>query len=473
MTKYIISPTPGGGSPAFPPAGGINAMAYCHGDGVTDDRAHILAAIADAGANPVYFLAGTYLLSSALTVPDGTDLVGPPVSALAYPVSGCEVPTAHLSGALIYGSDSTFSDLRIGASTVNGVLNGATAHDTTFTRCQFRGGGSSGWPHTAPMYFGGGTNDATNITFSDCNIERNLCDYATAESNGANNVIWSEQVGNLSGSHMEYIYFLGCHFGVSNGRVGLTRNYGSPRMNVELYCDPSPDPNTGVRHGWHHVWFTDCCVEAGDMTCFNAPNAIYNNTHDDSYLYLEHSTFYGGGYAQGTWPFGIAIEGANYVTVDDCDIYPSYSFSFSFLATLGVDCNNAVITNNRFHCDDYSHMPFTTGDNQPTILLEGTSHTFTNNVLHSNPSGTGRAIQLWLGYFYDTGYGANMTITGNEFHELRTDALVNSMVFVYNCTGTTITGNTFRNDRAGVPEITYAGTNTATTVIDGTNNTLA
>jgi len=82
----------------FPPAGGINAMDYCHGDGVTDDRAHILAAIAAAGGvHPVYFYAHSYYLAANLAVPANTTLIGE------------NAATTSFLGSVTYGSGCTYS----------------------------------------------------------------------------------------------------------------------------------------------------------------------------------------------------------------------------------------------------------------------------------------------------------------------------------------------------------------------------
>ena len=469
MTKYIIRPTPGGGSPAFPPAGGINAMAYCHGDGVTDDRAHILAAIANAGANPVYFLAGTYLLSSALTVPDGTDLVGPPISALDYPVGGCQVPTAHLLGPVVHGSNSTFSDLRMGAADVDGLFHTDHATNTTFTRCQFRGG-SNTVNEVAPTKMGYGRS-CDHITFTDCNWERNLGDSA-GDTGSRNNLLFQEGVNTLTQGHMEYIYWDGCCFGSSNFRMDISRNTGCPRNNVEFWNNDYPG-DAGIRDGWHHFWITDCVFEGADCCTFNAPSAINQNTglHTRSYMTITHCAFKGGGIARGIWAYGCTFEGVSDWSMTDCDLYPAYFWSFSNINQHGVDAGNWSVTNCRFHFDDYSQTPLTSRSTEPHAILCGTNCVFTGNTFHVGATPTTSHDLIWLGWYYNAGWLANnVTFTGNHIHDMQTDSA--NLMTVYNTTNTTITGNTFQTGAGSGPTVAYYGTNTNTTVISGANNTL-
>jgi len=89
------TPTPTPTSPAVP-TGTFSVKDYgAHADGVTDDVQAILAAIAAAGGQDVYFPAGTYRLASTLTVPDGTHYVGPGWTS------------AWLKGRIDFGSNSS------------------------------------------------------------------------------------------------------------------------------------------------------------------------------------------------------------------------------------------------------------------------------------------------------------------------------------------------------------------------------
>jgi hypothetical protein len=448
--------------PPPPPATSFNVRDYgAKGDGTTDDRAAIIAAVAAAGTAPVYFPAGTYYCASTLVIPARVRMQGPAVSALPYPVAGCQVPTAWIKGAVQYGSDSAFSDLRFGDFGKDGCRNQHGAARTTFTRCQFRGGGTASMRY--PIRFGGDDRLAScdHITLTDCNVERGLGDGTTA----GNNVGFMENCSSTGGSHMEYITFAGCHFGVSNGRTDIARNIGAPRGNVELYQKPTSG-HTGARTGWHHIDFTKCVFEAADKFTLDIPGAEYAGKHTDGYCVVDTCTIYGGGADRsGSLADAIVIEGVNYVTVNNCDIYPAFDQLLTIQTFHGVDTNNWVITNNRFHADDFTHSGITARSNEQPIDLQGTG-IFTGNTYHGN-GGTNTLMVLGGGYWV-----ANCVITGNEFHELRTSAATGPMVRISNATNCTITGNTFQTEHTSNPTFYYSGTNTGTTVINGTNNTL-
>ena len=429
----------------------------CDNEGSDDCVADILDAVTAykaAGKDGLYFPAGTYLLSSTLTVPSGTVFVG----------SGLD--TAQLKGAVVYNSNSSFTDLKIGDSGVSGIHNGVGASTTTFTRCQFRGGVGN---HTAPVRFGSGSASADHITFTDCNIERNLENAEDSADNNSNNVIWIENCSTTGGAHMEYITFTGCHFGVDNGRRDIERYVGSPRANVEMWNMPISG-NTGARYGWDHVYFYDCVFEAADWFTLDIHSTDFEGAHTDAYCVVDGCTIYGGGAtgADSSFGYSIAIEGANYVTVNDCDIYPSYATVLETLMFHGIDCHDWAITNNRFHLDDYTHGNLSTRSTDPVVVLTGTG-VFTGNTVHNS---LGSYWLFWLGYYYsaNTPSADACTVTGNEFHELRSTAT--AMMRVYNATDCTITGNTLQTEATSGPTVTYSGTNTGTTVVDGENNTL-
>ena len=365
--------------------------------------------------------------------------------------------TAWLKGAVVYNSNSIFSDLKIGDAAKNGVSNGSGASNTSFTRCQFRGGGTVAY--RAPMYFGGGTNSCDHITFTDCNIERNLGEAGSFAS-GWNNVLWLEDPSRRDGAHMEYITFTRCHFGVDNGRRDIARSIGSPRANVELYTWNG----AAVRYGYHNVTFQDCIFEAADSFTIDIPCDDFNGVQTDSYVTLDGCTIYGGGVRSGfNFPDAIVIEGPNYVTVNDCDIYPARNVTLSTLDYNGFGCDNWQITNNRFHLDDYTHGGINARSSEPAIVLRGQG-TFAGNTIHNSSGGY---YLLWLGNYYDTPAGGlhDSTITGNHFHELRSTA--NPMGALWNVTNSTVTGNTFQTAAASGPSFDYSNSgNTGTTVKD-------
>jgi len=452
------------------------------GTGVTADINTAITSYKAGGYDGLYFPTGTYQLATTLVVPDGTNFYGPTNS-------GPNNLTAHLKGAVVYNSNSSFTDLKFGDINKTGMVNGPNASNTSFTRCQFRGGGAL---ETYPMRFGGGTNSAKHITLTDCNIERNLYVGSDPAGFGANNLGWMEGTGSLTGSHMEYIYFTGCHFGVSNG-LPIARNIGAPRMNVELYMNPQPNSNyEGVRHGWHHVWFINSIFEAADGATFNAPSSIYNGDHTDMYLTIDGCQFYGGGLQSiggAVSRGGIAIEGGNHVTITDCDIYPAYTFTMSFIAsrivaTTAIPHDN-VIKGNRFHLDDYSKGGMTSRHpTEPPIILTGSGEFSGNTITDAGQTSTGYFF-LSLGWYYETLYypsavhdtaialANNFSITGNNYRDYDTHPNTNpGTIWIYNATNCTITGNTFQTAYTANPTFYYAGFNTGTTIVNGINNTL-
>jgi hypothetical protein len=103
--------------------------------------------------------AGTFTFDS-LSVPKGVNVVG------------AGLGSTWLKGRLLFGSNSTFSDLKIGDN-LKATQNRAGAHNTSFVRCQFRGGGGDYEATTSEsnvIYL----MDTYDLTFDSCNIERNL-----------------------------------------------------------------------------------------------------------------------------------------------------------------------------------------------------------------------------------------------------------------------------------------------------------
>jgi hypothetical protein len=263
-------------SPTVEPLGSANAKDYgARADGVTDDTAHILAAIAAAHGAPVYFPAGTYYIASGsmsgLTIPDGAKLIGPTVSALAYPTAGCETPTAWLKGKVFFGSNQTFTGLKIGEkgySTRNALA--ATARNTSFIRCQFRGGGGDSKNGPVILINDSSTQSASHITFTDCNIECNAGNTTGGDmTRDYNNVKIFENAA-AGGAHAEYITFDGCHFGVSNGV-----RTGCPRMDLEVYTDATP-----TAKNWNDITITDCVFEVSDWYNIDLSTSLITGTTD-------------------------------------------------------------------------------------------------------------------------------------------------------------------------------------------------
>ena len=148
MTKWIIyaqdygQPAPGDWYDAVTDAGLDNT-------GSQSVTSGIVSAIEDykaLGKDGLYFPPGTYLLSTALTVPNDSVLLG-------TKNTGPDACTAHLAGQVVCGSRSSFTDLKIGPETAGlaGLRNVDGADDTVFTRCHFRGGGAAEFGGDLPI----------------------------------------------------------------------------------------------------------------------------------------------------------------------------------------------------------------------------------------------------------------------------------------------------------------------------------
>jgi hypothetical protein len=420
------------------------------GDGVTDATSAILAAIAAARGQTVNFPAGAYYLASTLTVPNGAHLAGP--------VGAGPASSAWLKGAVVFGSSSSFADLKIGDGGVYaGCRNASGATSTEFTRCQFRGG--AGGSSSTPLHLGGGNNSCSHITFTDCTVERSLTNETPYPySGGGNCVDVNEVVDSTNGAHIEYLTFNRCHFGVSNGRTDIPRNIGAVRMMVEM----THTGGTPVRHGYHDITFSGCIFEAANGCALDIAGAIYNGVHTDAYVTVEGCEFRGAGYlvpgSGDGWGYDITDEGNNHVTITDCDFYPSYGRVLTTLAFGGVTVDDWAITGNRFHLEDRSYG--CARGNDPAIHLEGTGKFTGNTIINSS----GSYWLLWLGNFYDSNSASGCSVTGNTFRELRAKA--SGMATIDDATNCTITGNTFQTAATSDPTLSRTGTNTGTTIAD-------
>lgn len=215
-----------------------NVMDYgCHADGVTDDVAHIESAITAASGGIVFFPAGTYLLSSDLAVPAGTNL------------RGADLSTTHLKGRVRFNSNSTFQDMKIG-NTAMALFNDCYAYNNypdnvQFLRCQFRGGPAASNTDVVLLY-----QHLTNVTFTDCNFECHQGTYTGTEH--YDNVMI--QPATVAPS-IHDINFVNCNFGVTNGVAT-----GAPRMHVEICPDFWNETRTTC---YHDINFNGCTFEPG------------------------------------------------------------------------------------------------------------------------------------------------------------------------------------------------------------------
>ena len=389
--------TPGGtgtGDP-FPPEGGINAMSYCHGDGTTDDTAHILSAIAAAAGAPVYVPAGTYRLASTLVVPDGTKLVGEGMTS------------AWLQGQVAFGSYSTFQDLKIGPASagVAGLKNVDGANGTSFTRCHFRGGGAASDSSNSSTVNLGDGRDLSNLTFIDCEFERSL---GTSWSGASD---WTHRENTVSlyagGCTIDTVTFRRCHFGVSNGGAA-----GASRMMVEAYTFADAQK----RWWWKNLTFTDCEFEASNVHTLDF--ACGGNGAQGDGVLVEDCLFHGAGvdekdtaWGQGIcleWPKNIVIRNNTFYRCAESGIQPSYHSAFA------AD-NNLTVTGNVFNFDTAEGgIPAT---NASCAAFHGANGTITNNTFTYHGDD-------FIGCVWFTGsYATGNTVTGNTFNVSETQTI--------------------------------------------------
>jgi hypothetical protein len=369
-----------------------------HGNGSTDDTAHIHDACDYAIANGydgVYFPAATYLLSSALTVPDGSTLVGESMNG------------AWLQGQLVYGSNSTFSDLRAGpasgAGSPSGLRNGSGASTTSFTRCRFRGG-------TITALFGSG-NSATDISFTDCEFERAL--YTGWSGGGGSGNTISITAGDCE---LDGLTFTGCTIGSSNGVAS-----GSERFGAE--CWTAPD----LSGWWRNLTFTGCTFEPSkaanlDLACYGPDSPTYAPGSVRGTNVLVEDCYFKGGTPGGDYSYCICIEGPDIVTITGNTFYRSQHVALDMLyyGYPATEEDSFTITDNLFDWDtDYAGVVLDgSGEDGPMIMCSVSYAQITGNTLRY--SGTG--LNTWAGFLgfngstYEGGSGGQNNIaTGNTF----------------------------------------------------------
>jgi hypothetical protein len=136
-------------------------------------------------------------------------------------ITGAGIDASWLKGRVLFSSNDTISDLKIGDGGACALRNSVPgASYAAFTRCQFRGGGgamNSGNDNVVSL-----VGAPSHLTFQDCNIERNLGTEDAGHSRHFDNVFINP---NVVAPSVDTILFHGCHFGVSNGVAN-----GCPRM---------------------------------------------------------------------------------------------------------------------------------------------------------------------------------------------------------------------------------------------------
>ena len=325
----------------------------------------------------MYLPVGTYEITS-ITVPDGLS------------VTGSGMGTTWLKGKVVYGSDSSFSDLKIGDAGVSAIVNGNGADSTTFTRCHFRGGGGA-WGNLAVVNFGdsSGGPGCSFITLKDCEIERNLGTENSSFSNGYNDISLYSQ---SSTSSVHDITLDGCHVGVSNGVAT-----GSPRMGMECFV-AAPD-----HLPWQNITLRGCVFEATDGTCLDFADQGFAGPMSASGVLVEGCTLKGAGVlASAPWSNIIAVECPSGVVITGNTIYRSYQAALA-MSHLHASGPGMVITNNNF---DFVTDNGVTPYGYTPISLMGYDNVFTGNTITLN----------WASRAIDLASCTNNVVTGNIAH---------------------------------------------------------
>jgi len=375
-------------------------------DGRTDDTAAIARAMlaAASAAKGVYLPAGTCRVSS-LTMPTG------------LAVFGAGMGRTWLKGHLAFGSNELISDLKIGDAGQSAVHNKASASGTVFRRVHFRGGGGAGWD--APVIMLGGGGSCSNITFKDCEVERNVGIEDSSFNGGYNDITIDEFTNN----HVSDITFDGCHVGVTNGVAT-----GSPRMGLECWAAHG----SGI--GWHNITVRGCVFEATaihqlDFSC-------YGDSGQATGVMVEGCTFHGGGVdMKGTlWGYAICLEWPFDVTIRNNHFHRCHEAAI-FDNNYGQSHDTRWrITGNTFDWD-------TTGGGitarRGIVVISGANNIITGNRFDWHGAFSGWATNgcVELGGANATGN----TVTGNTFHVSQTQAVSNQWG---GATGNTTSPNT-------------------------------
>ena len=359
------------------------------GNGESDDAAAIAETVhaAARAAKGVYVPPGMYRINSRLVVPDG------------LAVYGAGMARSWLQGQVVFGSASSFTDLKIGPSSAGlaGLKNSDGARGTTFTRCHFRGGGATSDNDNSSTVNLGDGYDLSDLTFKDCEFERSL---GTSWS-GRSDIVHRDNVVSIYASRntVDTVTFDGCHLGVSNGVAS-----GAQRMMVEVWA------GHGVDNLYKNITFRGCDIEPSNAQGLDF--SCYADSGQGDGVLIEGCTLYGAGvdpkgtaWGQGItleWPKNVTIRNNTFYRCSEGAIYPNhYGFSYD---------SNLTVTGNTFDFDTaYGGI---TAD-----------------------SSTGMCVTQ----------GANGTITGNTFIWHGASDLLGCVWFAgANSTGNTVTGNVFK-----------------------------
>jgi hypothetical protein len=429
--------------------GMLNAANYgLHPAGDTDDSAAMLAAMQAAVAQrrKLWIPAGTYLLSSALTLPEGVEVVGPG-------------DTAWLKGQVKSAPHTTLRDLKVGFAQAGNYM-GFGINDTHSMLCSgvtFTGGGTMGSTGSAIIGYWGV--DYYDVEYWDCIIEGDIentdqngitvVNYGQADER-VHDVVWhnsiirncgrmgaeylqrQESVG--QGSHpLDYPYYNMSFHGVLFKNMGyIALSYGDQRSN---------DPNAanggdGVGEGGNSI--VDGCTfsDAGLVTPSHVLEmagvkgmTVTNNTFVGSHFKNMISQTNGDGelWSDDSWAAGNTISGN---TLDghlaaSCSVWLSSGCLFDDNTVICRDggagfvvdnTTTTVIINNSIsmHADDAG----TLSTSKPAMYVKrGHSIAASGNHFYSK-NNPGTVYWGWpAGYEVGVAPNPACTSTGNTYHK--------------------------------------------------------
>jgi len=418
----------------------VNVHKYgATGDGRHDDSAALQRAIARAATHPgstVYLPAGTYSCPAGVRLSSGVKLLG------------ASSATTWLEGHLSFGSHCRIGDLKIGTAGTSALTNRSGASYTTFTKCRFRGGG--GGTGGAVIVLGscsGSSRSLSHVTFSHCQVERNLGVESWSANGGGGfgyNDISVYEDPSAGGSQVSYLAFVACHIGVSNGAGG--HDTGSPRAGIEVWT------GTGkVVKGWHHITISGCTFEATDRFCIDLADwPSTSGTHLAGPALIQGNVIKGAGYGSGDhpWSYSICLEAPRNVRIAHNTIYAAADSTVC--GSYGPASHTVIV---------YNHIDLTvdngvqqTGDE--TVVLKGQDSVFEHNVVRG---GTGCGALLYLKK--TTGD----RVSGNRFSDARSSGNP-AMVKLQDACRNVIVDNVFSTAAASAPRLLVLGSSAGNTL---------
>lgn len=379
----------------------------CHGDGVTDDTNHILAAITAykaGGYTGLYFPAGTYYVNPAsrLSIPANTVMVGAGAASTAFgPAAITEMSKSWIKGKLVFGSGCSTSQIQIGLAGFATYFPGGS---TTSTYTRFIGGGyqpaagntyEETWPYCdgSAVTISSGT---SNMTFNDCIF------HPAATAHDPTGTYKWHCVSSFGGSYHAYTR---CQFDES-GEFGIEMwsDGGDPQHHDFSYCRFD-----GGRPGSHIDYAMTPSSYCTVDHCTFGSTGVAPYAHDPGHVNIEaagghHFTVTNNTMVRGGWCSIMAQHGEDNITISGNTIdmtsgvadIPMYSPSGQAIWVGGTaTSNNCSITNNSISAlHEYMYSP--------AIEVTGDTNTVTGNTV--------------TGWEIDASHGqtdpANITVTG-------------------------------------------------------------